>query len=403
MPPIITSILGNPGIRISAIAIFFFGLSGATTAPYMSIIGIRELGLSDTHYSLLIFVASCVNVVASVAVGILADRLGHFRMPMIVVSLFGIVGYGLVFVVPEQIVFVSCALLLLPVYNALNSLIFANVRAASKDMPVRELVAVNSGVRAVISASWVVVPGLVGFFLAGQKSMLPAFLFASLGGVVCFFLFSIWLPRAENRAEAATNLAFLSSLSKILSKHLLLRLTAIGLITAMLQMNGVVLPLVMTGPAHGTTADVGIVVGIVAFLEIVFILFWGYVERKTSSVATLTVGGLIYCAYLFGLGLASRPEHVFLLSLVAGLGAAAIISVPITYLQNLIADRAGLGSSLIAVNIFLSGGLNSLLFAFGTGVSNYSGTALLGAVAGFGGIILLLVLEKPHALKWRRG
>ena len=49
-----------------------------------------------------------------------------------------------------------------------------------------------------------------------------------------------------------------------------------------------------------------------------------------------------------------------MLTPLAGLGAAAIISVPISYLQNLIADRAGLGSSLIAVNMFLSGGLNSM-------------------------------------------
>ncbi|ACM39224.1 MULTISPECIES: MFS transporter [Rhizobium/Agrobacterium group] len=399
MPPVLSIIAANPGIRISAIAIFFFGLSGATTAPYMSIIGIHELGLSNAHYSLLIFIASCVNVAASVAVGILADRLGHFRMPMVIVSLFGVVGYGVVFLEPNQIIFVASALVLLPVYNALNSLIFANVRAASKDMPVRELIAVNSGVRAVISASWVLVPGLVGFFLAGQKSMLPAFLFASLGGLACFMLFLVWLPKAEARAEPSASLAFFSSLSKIASPGLLLRLGAIALITAMLQMNGVVLPLVMTGPAHGTTGDVGIIVGIVAFLEIVFILFWGWVERKTSSVATLVAGSLIYCVYLLGLGLASRPEHVYLLSGIAGFGAAAIISVPITYLQNLIADRAGLGSSLIAVNIFLSGGLNSLLFAFGTGVSNYSGTAMLGALAGFCGILLLLILEKPRSFR----
>ncbi len=70
-------------IRVSAAAIFFFGFSGAATSPYMSLIGIRELGLSDAVYSVLIFLAAVVNVSASVTAGIIADRLGHFRSPMI--------------------------------------------------------------------------------------------------------------------------------------------------------------------------------------------------------------------------------------------------------------------------------------------------------------------------------
>jgi len=45
------------------------------------------------------------------------------------------------------------------------------------------------------------------------------------------------------------------------------------------------------------------------------------------------------------------------------------------------------------VNLFLSGGLCAGLFALGTRISNYSGTALLGGVAGFAGLLLLLALD----------
>lgn len=74
-------------------------------------------------------------------------------------------------------------------------------------------------------------------------------------------------------------------------------------------------------------------------------------------------------------------------------GAAAIISIPITYLQELIADRPGLGSSLIAVNIFLGAGLGALIFAVGTLVTSYSGTSILGAVVGLGGVYMLYALD----------
>lgn len=390
----------NPPIRVSAIAIFFFGFSGAATSPYLSIIGITELGLSDALYSALILASAVINVSASVLIGIFSDRLGSYRAPMLFACLFGIVGYGLTYAVPTAGIFVASTLLLIPVFGALNSLIFANVRASSKGMAVRDLIAVNSAVRATISLSWVLVPGLVGFFLASRTSMLPAFLLASLAACVCFLLFFFFLPKTDVPPENRANYAFLASLKEIGSRPVLVRVFAIALISAMLHVNSAVLPLVVTGDAGGTVADVGVVVGIVALLEIVFILFWGWFERRSTPVITLAWGGGIYAVYLLLLGFAQTPAHVYALTLVSGLGAAAIISVPITYLQDLIAERAGLGSSLIAVNIFLSGGLSSLLFALGTGISDYSGTAILGALAGLSGTLLVLALDGP--LKRRR-
>ena len=79
--------------------------------------------------------------------------------------------------------------------------------------------------------------------------------------------------------------------------------------------------------------------------------------------------------------------------MISGLGAAAIISIPITYLQDLIADRPGLGSSLIAVNMFLSAGIGSLVFAIGTYFSDYGGASILGAAFGLAGIVMLFVLD----------
>ena len=83
--------------------------------------------------------------------------------------------------------------------------------------------------------------------------------------------------------------------------------------------------------------------------------------------------------------------------MLAGIGAAAIISFPITYLQDLIADRPGLGSALISVNIFASAGIGALVFAAGTFMTGYSGTAILSAVTGLSGIALLGFLQGRRA------
>ncbi|PZM14713.1 MFS transporter [Rhizobium tubonense] len=400
MAALIPDVFRNPTIRVSMLAIFAYGFAGAATSPYQSVIGIRELGLSNGLYSALIFAAAAVNVIVSVLVGNLADRLGDYRSMMLSVTVFGVLGYGVVYLFPTQPTFVLSALFLLPVYNALNSLLFANVRATAKGMARHEVATVNSGVRAMISLSWVLVPGITGALLSHASSMLPAYLFACLACTICLGLIAGFLPRQKGTGEhARAHLSHLAALGEVLSPKIFIRLIAIALICSTLHISAAVLPLIVTGAAHGTVTDIGVLVGIVAFLEVVFIVAWGRLQRSMSNVTALAIGTTIYVAYLALLGFASAPWHVYALTLISGAGAAALISIPITYLQDLIAERPGLGSALISVNLFLSAGLSAVLFAIGTGISSYSGTAIIGAAAGAVGMLLLLLLDGTKGLR----
>lgn len=388
-------VIRNPSIRVGALAILFFGFSNAATAPYQAVIGIRELGLSDGVYSLLMLIAAVINVSASVLMGIVADRLGEYRKPMLCIALFGISGYFLVYFAANAPAFIAAKLILLPIFGAMNSLIFAHVRADAKDLSPNEMISVNSIMRATISLSWVLVPGIVGIFLAASNNMLSAFLLSGIFATICFLLVAVYLPKTATPVvrNGEARFGLMASLGEICAPRVLLRVISIALICSMLHLNDFVRALIITGPARGTVTDIGIVVGIVAGLEIVFIIMWGMVERRLAQTVTLATGAVIYAVYLVLQGFATAPWHIYAQTVISGLGAAAIISIPITYLQNLIADRPGLGSSLIAVNIFLSAGVGSLVFAIGTYFSDYAGTSILGAVFGLAGIIMLFVLD----------
>ncbi|PDS31460.1 MFS transporter [Rhizobium phaseoli] len=389
----------NPAIRASMIAIFTFGMAGAMTAPYRSIVGIRELGLSDGLYSFLAFASAAVNVVISVLLGNLADRLGEYRSAMIGACLFGIVGYGIVYAFPSPATFIVSALLPLPIYGALNSLLFANARAAMQGMSRSDMVTANSGVRAMISLSWVLIPGITGLVLSGASSMLPAYLFASLSCVLCQGIILFALPkRAGAMMAEVRRLTYFEALRQVVSPRVSAHIAGVALITSTLHLNDALLPLIATGAAHGRLGDVGILVGIVAALEIIFIIVWSRIARKTGQMTALAAGTIIYALFLGLLGFASAPWHLYALTLLAGIGAAAIISIPITYLQDLIGDRPGLGSALISVNVFASAGIGALVFAAGTWATGYSGTAILSALTGLSGITILGLLQRRNAV-----
>ncbi len=288
-------------------AIVLFGFSGAATSPYQSVVGITELGLSDGLYSALIFAAALVNVALSVTIGIVADRVGNYRTLMLAVILCGVAGYGAVYLLPTKLSFVLAALILLPAYGALNPLLFAYVRTAAKDMGGRHAAAVNSAIRAAISLSWVLVPGLVGLVLSAHGSMLPAYLLASLGCLANFVLVLRRLPpKAAVDQALGKRLSFLASFGEILSLRVVLRLLAIALISSTLHVNAAVLPLIVTGAVGGDVGDIGIIVGIVALLEVIFILVWGRIQDSLSHINALALGTAIYVVNMALLGLSAE-------------------------------------------------------------------------------------------------
>lgn len=396
----IPDVFSNPTIRVSMVAILIFGFAGASTGPYASIIGIKEIGLSNVLYSSLIFCAAAVNVTVSILLGNLADRVGGYRRIMMTVCLFGIAGYGSIYFLPSIATFVIGMLLLVPIFNTLNALLFANVRVVTNTMPRHEVSRVNTGVRSMISLAWVLVPGLTGLVLTHSQSRLAAYLFAALACLSCLVLISVYLPNQPKTEDAAANhLSHLAALTTVASPFVAMRIAALAFVTAMLHLNDALLSLIATGQAQGAMTDVGIVIGIVALIEIVFMMIWAQVVRRKGPMVGLMAGGSIYATYLCLLSFAHQPWHLYALSLISGIGAAALISIPITYLQDLLANRPGLGSALISVNIFVSAALSALMFAVGTSLAGYASTALIGAVGGVSGLTALIYLERrPRSL-----
>lgn len=420
MSPWIAILKRHKVVRASAAAIFLYGFAGAATSPYQSVIGIRELGLSDQSYAIIAFVASITNVIMAIAIGAMSDRFQNYRRPLIIVSGFGIIGYGLIWAVPSPLIFTLATVGPLALFHATNSMLFGNVRARSSSFQPEEAKIVNALMRMTISLSWVVVPGAIGLLLMGRESLIGAYLIAAIAAAICTITIILWLdpgppqtkmPRQtgatpDNRSfEGGTGTAnvapstgrsdrpvqvrlprsVLKDMSQVFQPRLLTPVIGIALISQVLHVNGAVLPLILTGQAGGRSEDVGFVVGMVALLEVIFMFGWTWVLRHMHLMTALTIAVVIYLGYLIGLAVATSPTQIFVVSFLAGLGAAGIISIPISYLLDLITDRPGLSASLIAVNMFLGGAIGAGIFAIGTTIQGYPTAAVLSGFAGLAG------------------
>ncbi|MBJ2150027.1 MFS transporter [Paracoccus sp. IB05] len=418
MNPWISTLRRHRVVRASAAAIFLYGFAGAATVPYQALVGIRELGLSDGQYALIALAASITNVLLAIGFGLLSDRFQSYRRPLIFVASFGIIGYGMIWAVPSALTFAIAMIAPLALFHATNSMLFGNVRAQTARFQPEEAAIVNALMRMMISLSWVLVPGAVGLILAGQKTMIGSYLIAALLAAACLATILFWLepdhkPRPEARVEGGTGTSRLApttgradrpaqvrmagasfaGIARLLHPGILSRVLGVALISQVLHVNSAVLPLILTGQAGGEAGTVGKIVGMVAALEVIFMFFWARMTRSMALVPALAITAALYLVYLTALAFAGAVWQIWVASLIAGFAAAGIISLPISYLLDMIRDRPGLSASLIAVNMFLGGAFGAAVFAFGTWIGGYPAASILSGVAGVLGAGLLLGLE----------
>ncbi len=385
-----------PALRTAMIAIFLLGMAAAATRPYQSLIAIQQFGMSDTSFSKMMLATSVLAILYTVGLGNLSDILNNRRKLLLIGTSAGILGFGSIFFFHSPVIFIFATLFIIPISGSQFSMLFGAVRAQTKDFPQGEAAATNSMVRSIFAASWILTPGLVALMLANSERLTLSYLIASLACAASFLLifFAFPAPTPQKPEDAAPRPNFFAALSVIVDWRIALSVVAIALQTGAQNLNTVLMPLILTKNAHGAITDVGLIAGVIAALEIPFMLVYGSALRRYSTAQVLAFGAALFASYLVLLGFATVPWHFYALIPLNAAGAASILSIPMTHLQNLLPDKPGLGSSLQSITSALGGSFSAATFALGTSTVGYSGTAFFAATIAVLSAVAVLALER---------
>src|SRR6185369_12792933 len=118
-----------PVTTLIGTSLFFTGVTYASTLNYAAIVGIDTLGIPNAVYSMLLMAASLVGAAASVILGYVSDKLPDRRILVIACALLGALGFGLIFVLRNQIAFIAAVCVIMPLGGALFSQSFSFARA----------------------------------------------------------------------------------------------------------------------------------------------------------------------------------------------------------------------------------------------------------------------------------
>jgi MFS family permease len=383
-------------IRIATLTSIFVGFTYASTIPYYTLIGINQLGISPAHYAVVSALAALMAMVGSVAMGFLADRSPNRKTGVIFSLSVGLLGFTSFYMLPSVYTFVALLLFVTPLSGASYSQLFAIIRVVSNTRAPQEAAQINAAARAAYAVSWVVVPGLVGAYIATRNDVSASFAIAALAFFACLIMYGIWgAPGGRVEANSQSALQGLKeAFGLIASKHIAWRIAALAMIASVQPANMLLLPLMITEMPSGTTKDIGIIAGLTAGLEVPLMLLGGYVASRVALWKIIVAGGLVYATYIGLLGLTTTVPTLYLLAVLNALGNAIMLTLHLTYYQNLLPDRPGLGTSLLSIGGLACKTISAGVFALAGTALGFPGASFVACAVALAGCGLLVALDR---------
>ncbi|MFN3576843.1 MAG: hypothetical protein ACK4TJ_07680 [Tabrizicola sp.] len=388
--------LSDPALRACGMLMGLQGAVACSFGPYISTLAVNTFGFGDTGYAILLAVSSLASVSASVIGGIRADQTANRRNVTLTAVVSLLLATLLMTVAPGPWIFALAVGVLVPISGITFGQVFAQARLAAFRHPAETRDGVMAVIRAIFAAPFVVVLPLWSLaFAAGAPvtAVFPVGLVLSAGMLALVLL--LWPADGQTEwGDRPSGLTFRAALAEMGRLAIAARVMALGAVSGATTVYMAVISLVMTPEIGRSSADVALYVGLVAGLEVPFMLLIPGLTRGLPRTALILAGAALYGLHVALLPLLAPTAFVWLLVLPAAVGGAVILTVPIAYLQDLLADRPGAGASLMAVQRLAGDATAAGCFALGTALADYGTVALLGVAASLAGAAALWRIDR---------
>lgn len=383
-----------------ATGLFFTGVTYASTLNYGAIVGIDTLGIPNAAYALLLMVASLVSAAASVALGYVSDKVSDRRVLVMVCALMGALGYGLIFLFRSPIAFIVAICIIMPFGGALFSQSFSFARSYHNLKAPERAEFLTSVLRTIFAVAWAIVPPVVGW-IATATTVFNIYGIAAAAYLVVAAIYAIMLRNPEARVGVAPRKS--GEVAPALARARIEPVIIVGIVGCTLisiatYVTNVTAPLMITATLGGSFGDLGIYAGLAAAVELPFMILWGYALRWLPKHTIIVVAALLYAVYLVLFNRAGSVTDLLWLQLINGPATAALMSIPISYLQDAIRGRVGLSTSLLDV-VGVTSGLSSAAIFGALTATSPSYPLLLLVAAGFSAAGAVVLFTAHRVIK----
>ncbi|GAA3839459.1 MFS transporter [Saccharothrix violaceirubra] len=367
---------------------FLIGTGYALAMPFLSLFLVRELDSGPVEVGAFLLSTAVVSLVVGTVVGHWSDRRPARRLLLGTATLVGAVGYVLYAVLRNYWGLLAVQLTLISFSGVVLPQIYAYAREMLLGSPRAPLA--TSTVRMMVSVAWVGGPplaalliqtvGFDGLYLAGAAVYLASSLV-------------VWTMLPEPRPIVVTTPADEGGGGR---RELYFAMAAMVLLQAGTGVTSSAMPLFVTEDLHGSTSDVGLVFGVCAALEIPLMVGLGALAMRFKPRTIVLVGGAFALAYhAVGLGATSMWQIIAAQALHAVM-ISAVMGVGISYFQDLVPDRPGYASTMVASSFKISAMVGGPLFAVAQQLGYRSSFGMGLGMATVGLVLLMAGAKRPR-------
>jgi SET family sugar efflux transporter-like MFS transporter len=344
------TILRHRGFRVLLGCNLLVGLAFAFVAPFFSMFGTIEVGMSPFAFGVFMTATS----LSGIAISTLLARWSDTRLSRRTVLLLGGVTGALSYVGYAFVRDVAWLTIIGCVLGGISSITFSQLFAYARDLLARSDVSPRDApfymnvFRLFFAVSWTAGPAVASWVMLHYHYR-GMFLVAAL----CFILFVLMLlclvPPAQPWATARAAAAQVPLRRFLGQADILAYFVAFALLFASGTMGMMNLPLLVLNVLGGTGQQVGIIYSVAPAFEIPFMLYFGLLATKADQARLIRFAVALAVAYYALLALVRAPWQIYPLQVLSAAITAVVGGVAITFFQNFLPEQPGTATNLYSV------------------------------------------------------
>lgn len=389
----------SPALRLSAFAMMLLGIQNASIGPYVSLIAIERVGLSEGAFSLMLTVGAIVAVTSAVAFGVMGDQRGRRRGIALITAAAALAGLLLMVLAPSPAALLLCHAVLLPLGSSLYGQIFALARLASPAEGGAGTDTILGITRAGMSVTFMAMLGIWTLAFGAGIDVMWTYTAALLAAGLLVALVALQWPAGAQAAwdDRPSGQSWRSALGELARPTVALRLIIMGIISSSFVIYFILISLVFEASPTRDASDVALYVGIVAGWEVPLLVFIPRLLAYFSRSALIAIGASFYALHLLLMPIWVDTPWLWAGTLIAGLGGTAFIGLTIGYYQDLLRDRPGAAGSMLALQKLVADLLGAAGFAIGMAFGGHQTVAILAFALTLGGALALWLADRSAA------
>jgi MFS transporter, SET family, sugar efflux transporter len=386
-----------PTLPVLFLINFIFGLSSSFFAPFSSLFGIDEVGMSNVGFGIFMTITAIGGVVISSNVARLSDTRLSRKKILVISSLTGIVAYTLYAFLRNYYALAMTGFFLLGVTGCAVPQLWAYARESLRlaNVPKEDTPFIMNIFRMFFALSWTVGPA-IGAWLLHLVGFKGLFLFVASGYLlvfltVIFFLKDITVHQVSKQR--------VQSIGKYIKRrNIFAFLAASLLLSAATSIHMLNVPQFVIKVLNGTEMDVGLIFSVPPVFEVPFMILVGIWATKFDNGLLIKIGFFTAFAYFLLFGFVKEPWQIYPLQILSAAQVSITGGIAISYFQDLIPEAPGTATTLYMNANSVGSTLGFLLFGFISELFSYEVLITFYTFCAGVGLLFLILLGKKKPL-----